>query len=82
MLTFEGQSLTVEGRLRPHAVLPKTDTIITGLKFKALEENLEDRKTYTHLLQIVGELHRRELRMAKLGIKRRPVEDTARKRAR
>jgi c-di-GMP-binding flagellar brake protein YcgR len=70
VLMFEGQGLVIEGQIRPPAVPPTGDTIITGIKFKVLEDNLEDRRTSTRLLQIVGELQRRELRMAKLGVKR------------
>jgi c-di-GMP-binding flagellar brake protein YcgR len=70
VLTFEGQGLVIEGQMRPPATPPKGDTIITGIKFKALEDNLEDRRTHTRLLQIVGELQRRDLRMAKLGVKK------------
>ncbi len=70
VLTFEGQGLIIEGQIRAPAVPPKGDTIVTGIKFKALEDSLEDRRTYTRLLQIVGELQRKELRMAKLGMKR------------
>ena len=70
VLMFEGQGLVIEGQIRPPAVPPTGDTIITGIKFKVLEDNLEDRRTSTRLLQIVGELQQRELRMAKLGVKK------------
>jgi c-di-GMP-binding flagellar brake protein YcgR len=70
VLTFEGQGLVIEGQIRPPSAPPKGDTIVTGIKFKAMEDNLEDRRTCTRLLQIVGELQRRDLRLAKLGVKK------------
>jgi hypothetical protein len=67
-ITFEGTALIVEGNIRPPHVLPQAETIVTGIRFKALEDNLDDRKTKARLLQIVGALQRLELRWAKLGI--------------
>jgi len=69
-LTFEGHSLVIEGRMRTPAAPPEADRIITGIKFKVLEDSLEDRRTSARVLRIVGELQRRELRMAKLGVKK------------
>lgn len=68
-LTFEGEALVMGGRMRPPSVLPQGDTIITGIKFDALDGDLEGRRIGARLLRIVGDLQRRGLRMAKLGMK-------------
>jgi c-di-GMP-binding flagellar brake protein YcgR len=68
-LTFDGAGLIVEGRMRPPHVLPVGNTIVTGIKFNTMQDNLEDRRIGARLVRIVGDLQRRELRMAKLGLK-------------
>jgi hypothetical protein len=70
VLTFNGEGLILEGRMRAPSVLPEGHTIITGIQFKVLEDNLEGRKTKARLLRIVGDLQRAELRMSKLGVKK------------
>ena len=69
-LMIEGSGLMIEGGMRPPHVLPEGDTIVTGIKFKELKDNLEDRRTSDRLLRIVGELQRKELRWGKLGMKK------------
>jgi len=69
-LTFNGSMLLIEGRMRPPAVTPQGNTIVTGIRFKPMEDNLEGRKMRAQLLRIVGELQRQELRSTKLGLKK------------
>jgi hypothetical protein len=69
VLTVEGTAVLVEGRMRAPHVMPSGNTIVTGIRFNVLAENLEGRRTGAQLLKIVGELQRRELKMVKLGLR-------------
>ena len=70
VLMFEGQGLVIEGQIRPPAGPPKGDTISHRDQIQGDAGQPGRPKDLTRLLQIVGELQRRELRMAKLGVKR------------
>jgi c-di-GMP-binding flagellar brake protein YcgR len=67
-LTFEGEEVIIEGRMRPPHLRPTSSTMVTGIQFGQSECNPKE-KTGSRLLRIFVELQRRELRRVKLGLK-------------
>ncbi|HEX4052763.1 MAG TPA: PilZ domain-containing protein [Tepidisphaeraceae bacterium] len=67
-LAYNGQTLIMEGKMRRPAAAPRGDAIVTGIQFKKLESDLEGRQTLAHLIRIVGELQRADLRRMRLGL--------------
>jgi c-di-GMP-binding flagellar brake protein YcgR len=68
MLRYGEQSLIVEGRMRSPTGESGANTIVTGIQFKKLENDLEGRRVLTQLTRIVGELQREETRRIRLGL--------------
>jgi c-di-GMP-binding flagellar brake protein YcgR len=67
-LVYGEHDLLLEGRMRaPTATLPD-QTILTGIQFKKLENNLEGRQQMAALTRIVGELQRDEARKMRNGL--------------
>jgi c-di-GMP-binding flagellar brake protein YcgR len=68
LLTYQSESLIMEGRMRAPTARMADNTIVTGIHFKKLENDLEGRKTLATLTRIVGELQRNEVRRIRLGL--------------
>jgi hypothetical protein len=67
-LVYGEQNLLIEGRMRvPTARLPD-GSVLTGIQFKKLENNLEGRQQLAILTRIVGELQRDEARKMRNGL--------------
>jgi c-di-GMP-binding flagellar brake protein YcgR len=66
-LKYEGQAMILEGWMRTPNTEPLVDEIVTGIQFKKLQDDLEGRQKLAQLVRIVGELQRKELRMARKG---------------
>ena len=60
--------MILEGRMRNPFAPPDGDTIITGIQFKKLENDLEGRKVMSQLTRLLGELQREEIRRMRLGL--------------
>lgn len=67
-LGYNGQTLIMEGKMRHPAGAPRGNAIVTGIQFRQLESDLEGRQTVAHLIRIIGELQRGELRRVRLGL--------------
>ena len=68
LMSYQNESLIMEGRMRvPTARMPD-NTLVTGIHFKKLENDLEGRKMLATLTRIVGELQRNEVRRIRLGL--------------
>lgn len=63
-----GQKLLIEGRMVYPTTKPQTELVRAGLKFVALENDMEGRRLTAALTRIVGELQRMELRRFRLGL--------------
>jgi c-di-GMP-binding flagellar brake protein YcgR len=61
-------AIIIEGMMRAPSVPPANGTIITGIQFKKLEDNIEGRQTMALLVRLVGELQREELRSVRMGL--------------
>lgn len=66
-LQYNNNTLILEGQMRKPSASDK-DWMITGIRFKKLEDDLEGRQILSQLVRIVGELQRAELRMARMGL--------------
>jgi c-di-GMP-binding flagellar brake protein YcgR len=68
-LHYGETTIILEGRMRnPTGRSPDKDKLITGIQFKALQEDLEGRQKQAQLTKIVGELQRAEVRRMRLGL--------------
>ncbi len=67
-LTCNGQTLIMEGKMRHPAGTPRGNAIVTGIQFEKLEGDLEGRQILAHIIGVVGELQRQELRRLRLGL--------------
>jgi c-di-GMP-binding flagellar brake protein YcgR len=61
------QSWVFEGRMRPPAGEPEGNAIVTGIRFKKLDQELEGRRALAQITRIVGELQLSEVRRARTG---------------
>jgi len=68
LLTYQDESLIMEGRMRAATAKLPDNSLITGIHFKKLENDLEGRKIIANLTRIVGELQRNEVRRVRLGL--------------
>jgi hypothetical protein len=68
LLTYQNESLIMEGRMRAPTAKMADNTIVTGIHFKKLENDLEGRKILALLTRVVGELQRSEVRRIRLGL--------------
>jgi c-di-GMP-binding flagellar brake protein YcgR len=68
LLTYQAESLIMEGRMRAPTSKTADNSLITGIHFKKLENDLEGRKNLATLTRIVGELQRNEVRRIRLGL--------------
>jgi hypothetical protein len=68
LLKYGEQSLVVEGRMRRPTGESTGNTIVTGIQFKKLENDLDGRRVLAQLTRIVGELQRKETRRVRLGL--------------
>jgi c-di-GMP-binding flagellar brake protein YcgR len=66
-LKAENQSWLLEGKMRPRTGEPRGNTIVTGIQFKKLEQDMEGRRTLAQITRIVGELQRQEVRRSRNG---------------
>ncbi len=66
-LTFDGNKLLIEGRMRTETAVLSDGTISTGIHFKKLDKDLEGRQITAQLTRIVGELQREEARRAHIA---------------
>lgn len=67
-LELKGHTLLLEGRMRtPHAT-PRSNQILTGIRFGEMQADLEGRRTLALLTRLVGELQREEIRRIRLGL--------------
>ena len=66
-ITAGEHSLILEGRMRDPRGTPTPDSVIAGVCFKKLEDNLEGRQIIAQLTRIVGDLQREELRQHRMG---------------
>jgi c-di-GMP-binding flagellar brake protein YcgR len=67
-ITLRDHKLIVEGRMRIPSKTCEDGTLITGIHFKKLENDLEGRQTAAQLTRIVGELQREEIRRVRMGL--------------
>jgi c-di-GMP-binding flagellar brake protein YcgR len=67
-ITRGEEVMLIEGRMRADGPEPQGDTLITGIQYNALENNLEGRKILSQLTRIVGELQRDEVRRQRKGM--------------
>jgi c-di-GMP-binding flagellar brake protein YcgR len=58
----------LEGKMRPPARPPTDNTIITGIQFKKLENDLEGRRILAQITKLVGALQRTQVRRLRLGL--------------
>jgi c-di-GMP-binding flagellar brake protein YcgR len=68
LLKYMDQSLIIEGKMRDPMAAEGKNTLITGIQFKKLENDLEGRRILAQLTRIVGELQREETRRTRLGL--------------
>jgi c-di-GMP-binding flagellar brake protein YcgR len=67
-LTFGEDALILEGRMRDPIGAPGSDSIVAGISFKKLENDIEGRRILSLLTRIVGDLQREELRRNRMGL--------------
>jgi c-di-GMP-binding flagellar brake protein YcgR len=67
-ITHGEDVLLIEGRMRADGQAPRGNTLMTGIQYNALENNLEGRKILSQLTRIVGELQRDEVRRTRAGL--------------
>lgn len=66
-LRYRDFELLIEGRMRPVPQQPpQASSLRTGIRFRFLQEGIEDRQTLTRLTKIVGELQREEARYQRM----------------
>jgi c-di-GMP-binding flagellar brake protein YcgR len=68
LLTFNDQTMILEGRMRSPSDVQPEGMIQTGVQFKHLEEDLKGRQSLAQITRIVGELQREEVRRIRLGL--------------
>jgi c-di-GMP-binding flagellar brake protein YcgR len=68
LMSYQNESLIMEGRMRAPTARMPDNTLVTGIHFKKLENDLEGRKMLATLTRIVGELQRNEVRRIRLGL--------------
>lgn len=68
LMTYQNESLIMEGRMRAPTARTADNSVVTGIHFKKLENDLEGRKMLATLTRIVGELQRNEVRRIRLGL--------------
>jgi c-di-GMP-binding flagellar brake protein YcgR len=67
-MSFEGEELVLEGKMRTPAHPPTDNTIVTGIQFKKLENDLDGRRILAQLTKLVGALQRAQARRLRLGL--------------
>jgi len=68
LLTVDGESLLLEGKMRQPKGPPVNGGLITGLTFKRLDGSIEGRQCLSFLNRVIGELQREELRQFRMGL--------------
>jgi hypothetical protein len=68
LLSHQGQNLIIEGAMRAPIGTQQSDSIVTGIQFKKLEDDLEGRQMLSALTRMVGQFQREEMRRTKLGL--------------
>ena len=69
-IRYRDFELLIEGRMRPVREPLQPGPLRTGIRFRFLQEGIEDRQTLTRLTKIVGELQREEARYQRMLAKK------------
>lgn len=65
-IRYRDFELLIEGRMRPVPQPLQSTSLRTGIRFRFLQEGIEDRQTLTRLTKILGDLQREEARYQRM----------------